>query len=223
MRSHLTPKTSVYDRLSSNSEQLHDWMQAAGISSLRSLSHLSGVSRRQIDKLRSGETHRLSVRHVLQLARALKISSSELLQLEAKSQVPNPEAIRAEYQRLKDELAEMRSQLLQEFQAETLNTLEPLLLQWPTAAYSAQNNPTAPAVRLLPLLKPLEQLLQSWQIEPIGTVGQVLPYTPQLHQWAGEAVPPEGNELVQISHVGYRQGDKLLYRAKVKFPVSGAL
>lgn len=198
-------------------------MKAAGISSLRSLSQQSGVSRRQIDKLRSGETHQLSVHHVLQLARALKLSSSELLQLEAESQSPNPEAIQAEYQRLKNELAVMRSQLRQEFQAETLNTLEPLLLQWPTAAYAAQNNPTAPAVRLLPLLKPLEQLLQSWQIEPIGTVGQVVPYTPQIHQWAGEAVPPEGNQSVQISHVGYRQGDKLLYRAKVKFPVSRAL
>ena len=163
MRSHFIPKTSVCDSLSSDFNPLHDWMKAAGISSLRSLSQQSGVSRRQIDKLRSGETHQLSVHHVLQLARALKLSSSELLQLEAESQSLNPEAIQAEYQRLKDELAVMRSQLRQEFQAETLNTLEPLLLQWPTAAYAAQNNPTAPAVRLLPLLKPLEQLLQSWR------------------------------------------------------------
>jgi transcriptional regulator with XRE-family HTH domain len=195
-------------------EQLQHWMKAAGISSLRSLSQLSGVSRRQIEKLRSGETYQLSVHHALQLAHALKISPSELLNLEP--QGSNIEAIQAEYQRLKDELGGMRSQLLQEFQAETLNILEPLLLQWPTAAYAAQKNPTAPAIRLLPLLKPLERLLQNWQIEPIGSVGQVVPYTPQIHQWAGETVPPEGNESVQISHIGYRQGDKLLYRAKVK-------
>lgn len=198
-------------------------MQAAGISSLRSLSQLSGVSRRQIEKLRSGETHQLSVNHALQLARALKISPSELLQLEAEPQVPNTAAIQTEYQRLKDELGELRSQLLQEFQAETLNILEPLLLQWPTAANAAQKNPTAPAVRLLPLLKPLERLLQAWQIEPIGSVGQVVPYTPQIHQWAGETAPPESNESVQISHIGYRQGDKLLYRAKVKVLVSPPL
>lgn len=196
-------------------------MKAAGISSLRSLSQLSGVSRRQIEKLRSGETHQLSVHHALQLAHALKISPSELLNLEP--QGSSTQAIQAEYQRLKDELSEMRSQLLQEFQAETLNTLEPLLLQWPTAAYAAQKNPTAPAVRLLPLLKPLEQLLQAWQIEPIGTVGEVLPYTPQFHQWAEETAPPEANESVQIGHVGYCQGERLLYRAKVKFPVSQAL
>lgn len=213
--------TSVCDRILSNSDPLKVWMEAVGISSLRSLSQLSGVSRRQIEKLRSGETHQLSVHHALQLAHALKISLSELLNLEPQSS--NTQAIQAEYQRLKDELDGMRSQLLQEFQAETLNTLEPLLLQWPTAAYAAQRNPAAPAVRLLPLLKPIERLLQAWQIEPIGTVGQVVPYTPQFHQWAGESTPPETNEPVQIGHVGYRQGEKLLYRAKVKFPVSGAL
>jgi transcriptional regulator with XRE-family HTH domain len=174
-------------------------METAGISSLRSLSQLSGVSQRQIKKLRCGETHQLSVHHALQLAHALKISPSELLNLEP------------------------QSSNIQTFQAETLNTLEPLLLQWPTAAYAAQKNPTAPAVRLLPLLKPIERLLQSWQIEPIGTVGEVVPYTPQLHQWAGESTPPAANEPVQIGHVGYRQGEKLLYRAKVKFPAPGAL
>jgi transcriptional regulator with XRE-family HTH domain len=205
------------------SEQLQGWMQAAGISSLRSLSQLSGVSRRQIEKLRSGDTHQLSVDRALKLANALKISLSELLQLDAEPQNLNAEAIQSEYQRLKDELAGLRSQLLQEFQIETLNILEPLLLQWPTAASAAQKNPTAPAVRLLPLLNPLEQLLQNWQIEPIGSVGQVVPYTPQIHQWAGETVPPEGNESVQISHIGYRQGDKLLYRAKVKVPVPQTL
>jgi transcriptional regulator with XRE-family HTH domain len=205
------------------SEQLQGWMQAAGISSLRSLSQLSGVSRQQIEKLRSGNTHQLSVDRALKLANALKISLSELLQLDAEPQNLNAEAIQSEYQRLKDELAGLRSQLLQEFQIETLNILEPLLLQWPTAANAAQKNPTAPAVRLLPLLNPLEQLLQNWQIEPIGSVGQVVPYTPQIHQWAGETVPPEGNESVQISHIGYRQGDKLLYRAKVKVPVPQTL
>jgi transcriptional regulator with XRE-family HTH domain len=221
MKSSPILKTSVCDRLLSNSDQLKVWMEAAGISSLRSLSQLSGVSRRQIEKLRSGETHQISIHHALQLAHALKISPSELLNLEP--QGVHTEAIQAEYQRLKDELAGIRSQLLQEFQAETLNTLEPLLLQWPTAAYAAQKNPTAPAVRLLPLLKPLERLLQAWQIEPIETVGQVVPYSPQLHQWAGDAALPEVNQPVQVSHVGYRQGEKLLYRAKVKSPAPGAL
>jgi transcriptional regulator with XRE-family HTH domain len=221
MKSSPIQKTSVCDRLLRDSGQMKVWMKAAGISSLQSLSQLSGVSRRQIEKLRSGETHQLSVHHALQLAHALKLSPSELLNLEPQSS--NTQAIQAEYQRLKDELGGMRSQLLQEFQAETLNTLEPLLLQWPTAAYAAQRNPTAPAVRLLPLLKPIERLLQAWQIEPIGTVGQVVPYTPQFHQWAGDAALPEVNQPVQVSHVGYSQGEKLLYRAKVKSPAPGAL
>jgi transcriptional regulator with XRE-family HTH domain len=205
---------------SDNDPHLARWMSAAGISSLRSLSKLSGVSRRQIEKLRSGEGSQLSVQNAMQLAHVLNISLSELLQVEDTS----PQAaIQAEYQRLKDEMQGMRSQLLVQFQSDVLNILEPLILQWPTAANAAQKNPTAPAVRLLPLLKPLEQLLQTWQIEPIGTIGQVVPYAPQAHQWVGDTAPPEAARPVQVTHVGYRQAEKLLYRAKVRLPVPGAL
>jgi transcriptional regulator with XRE-family HTH domain len=203
---------------------LQQCMAAAGFLSLRSLSVASGVSRRQISRLQAGEAHLLSVHHALQLARSLQLPLPELLQRLSpvvldERRPPNLEpsaAIAAEYERLKAELASARSQHLQSFQAETLNTLETLLLQWPTAAYAAQQNPTAPAIRLLPLLQPLEKLLQAWQIEPIGAVGQTVPYEPQMHQWTGVTEPPEPSASVRISHVGYRQAGRLLYRAKVR-------
>jgi transcriptional regulator with XRE-family HTH domain len=203
---------------------LQQCMAAAGFLSLRSLSAASGVSRRQISRLQAGEAHFLSVHHALQLSRLLRLSLPELLQQfsslkldEQPSNLEPSDAIVAEYERIKAELAIARAQHLQSFQAEALNTLEPLLLQWPTAAYAAQQNPTAPAIRLLPLLQPLEKLLQTWQIEPIGAVGQTVPYEPQMHQWADVTPPPEPSTSVRISHVGYRQMDKLLYRAKVRF------
>jgi molecular chaperone GrpE (heat shock protein) len=203
---------------------LRQCMAAAGFPSLRALSTASGISRRQIGRLQAGEAHLLSVHHALQLARSLRISLPELLQrfspVELDEQQTNlgpSDAMVAEYERLKAELANARSQHFQSFQAETLNTLETLLLQWPTAAYAAQQNPTAPAIRLLPLLQPLEKLLQTWQIEPIGVVGQTVPYEPQMHQWTSASPPPEPSTSVRISHVGYRQAGKLLYRAKVQF------
>ncbi len=201
---------------------LQQCMATVGLLSLRSLSTSSGVSRRQIGRLQTGEAHLLSVEHALQLARSLQLSLPELLQrfspvVEQMQQNSEPsKAIVAEYERLKDELAHARSQHLQDFQAETLNILEPLLLQWPTAAYAAQQNPTAPATRLLPLLKPLEKLLQTWQIEPIGAVAQTVSYNPQVHQWADTTPPPEPPTSVRVSHIGYQQNNKLLYRAKVR-------
>jgi molecular chaperone GrpE (heat shock protein) len=125
-----------------------------------------------------------------------------------------------EYQRLQEQLLQQRQSLWEEFQQTTLQALESFLLQWPTAAYAAQNNPQAPAIRLLPLLRPVEQLLASWNVQPIGAVGIEVPYDPQLHQL--EPTAPSDNSLtltvgmpVKIRYVGYRQGDRLLYRARV--------
>jgi molecular chaperone GrpE (heat shock protein) len=109
-----------------------------------------------------------------------------------------------------------RSQHRQDFQTETLNILETLLLYWPTAAFQARQNPDKPAIQLLPLLQPLETLLQTWAIETIGDVEQIVSYNPQMHQWVETTSPPERGISVRVSHVGYRQGDKLLYRAKVR-------
>ena len=118
-----------------------------------------------------------------------------------------------EYDRLQQQLVQQRQYLWQEFQQSSVQVLESLLLQLPTAAYAAQQNPQAPAVKLLPLLRPLDQLLQAWGIEPIATVGAEVPYDPQQHQlMAGVAQP---GDRVKVRYTGYRQGDRLLYRAKV--------
>lgn len=216
---------------------LRQSMTAVGLPSLRSLSENSGVSRRQVRRLQTGEAHLLSVQHAQQLARSLQISLPELIQTFSPTTLAlTPESgpaettstettstettqaettIVAEYQRLKNEMAQMRSQLFQVFQLETLNTLETLLLYWPTAAHKAKQDPTAPAVKLLPLLRPLETLLQSWAIETIGAVGETVCYNPQFHQWNAPHSPPERDAPVRITHVGYRQSHRILHRAKV--------
>ena len=86
-------------------------------------------------------------------------------------------------------------------------------MQWPTAAAAAEKNPQLPAVRLLPLIKPVEQLLKQWGVEAIASVGDEVAYDPQHHQLIeGTAAP---GESVKVRYTGYRQGEKLLHRAKV--------
>ncbi|WP_299414170.1 helix-turn-helix transcriptional regulator [Acaryochloris sp. IP29b_bin.148] len=125
------------------------------------------------------------------------------------------ETLKNEYRRLQTQLQNQKAQLRQEAQQSTLQMLEPLLLQWPTAAYVARKKPDAPAVKLLPLLRPLEQLLTAWGIVPIGEVGIETTYDPQWHQLMPDGKQPQLGEQVRVRYVGYRQGEQLLYRAKV--------
>lgn len=121
--------------------------------------------------------------------------------------------LQQEYQRLQAEIEQQKETLLQEFQNSSLQQLESWLIQWPTAAVVAQKNPNLPAIKLLPLIKPVAGLLKQWGVEAIASVGEEIPYDPQSHQLLeGHAEP---GEPVRVRYVGYRQGDKLLYRAKV--------
>ena len=126
------------------------------------------------------------------------------------------ETLKEEYKRQQKQLQNQQVQLWQEYQKSTVQALESLLLQWPTAAYAARKNPEAPAIKILPLLRPLEQLLASWGIVAIGEVGTEICYNPQWHQImaSGESGLASGDQ-VKVRYVGYRQGKQLLYRAKV--------
>lgn len=215
-------------------QRLQHLMQQVGLSSYKALSQRSGVSLRQLTRLRQGQIKQTQVEPLLKLAQVLQVSLTDLLGIftaqaeefssahpeSLQPQPPGTLALKLEYQRLEKQLEQQRQVLWQEFQQATLQTLESLLLQWPTAAYAAQNNPQAPAVRLLPLLRPVEQLLQKWDIEPIGSVGVAVPYNPQVHQLLEGTTQP--GSPVKIRYVGYQQGDKLLYRAKVS-PVAGTI
>lgn len=216
--------------------QLRQFMQQVGLSSFKALSDATGVSEKQIRKLRRGQFSQMRVETLEKLSRVLQISVGELVEgiggweqgAENRGQGAEPQEIgsgkdelvklRREYDRLQSQLLQQRQELWQEFQQSSVQMLESLLLQLPTAAYAAQQNPQAPAVKLLPLLRPIETLLQQWGIEPIAAVGSEVPYDPQQHQLM-EGTATAGDR-VRIRYTGYRQGDKLLYRAKVSPVVS---
>lgn len=203
-------------------QSLQKLMQGLGVSSYKALAKTAGVSDRQLLRLRRGELNRMRVDVLLKLSQALQVSLTELVvtfspateqpPLEEES-TPAVTQLKKEYERLQAQLDTQRQELWLEFQLSSLQIIESWLLQWPTAAQKARENPQLAAIKLLPLVRPIEQLLQKWEVEAIAPVGAEVAYDPQLHQpLEGTAQP---GEKVKVRYTGYRQGDKLLYRAKV--------
>jgi DNA-binding Xre family transcriptional regulator len=193
--------------------QLQKLMQQVGFSSFKALSKKAGVSERQLLRLRQGKVAQMRVETLLKISQTLQISLTDLLANFGETQVAETPDLQQEYQRLQAQLEQQRSTLMQEFQQLSLQVLESWMMQWPTAAYAAQQNQQLPAVKLLPLVRPVEQLLAEWGVEKIASVGEEIPYDPQLHQLMESTAQP--GELVRVRYTGYRQGEKLLYRAKV--------
>ena len=209
-----------------NTQLLQDLMQKLGISSFKALSRAAGVSERQLLRLRQGKLEQMRVDVLLKLSPVLQMPLNELIatfsnvELLQEKAAPTQDLLeeiadlRKEYQRSQQQIEQQREILLQEFQQSSLQLLESLLLQWPTAAQKAQENPQLAAVKIVPLVqKPLEKLLQAWGVEAIALVGAELPYNPQLHQLIEGTAQP--GETVKVRYTGYLQGEKLLYRAKV--------
>ncbi len=202
--------------------QLRELMLVKGISSFKQLSQQAGISEKQLMHLRQGKLQQMKVETLLKLSQTLGIEIADLL---TKFEIPTHTTIQPdlaglqqEYQRLEKRLDQQKQELLQEFQQSSLQILEPWLLQWSAAAYAAQQNPQFPAKNLVLLLRPVEQLLQDWEIEATAIVGSEIPYDPQQHQlMSGTA---ELGALVRVRYAGYRQRDRLLYRAKVS-PIEG--
>jgi transcriptional regulator with XRE-family HTH domain len=192
-------------------DRLQTLMSAIGITTYTELCQVAGVTEKVIRRLRRGAIGQMQIGTLQKIAQGLRISAPELLA--QFTDATEHASLQVEYDRLQTQLQTQRDSLFQEFQQTTLQTIESWMLQWPTAAHAAQQNPTAPAVKLLPLVRPVENLLVQWGIEPIGTVGETIGFDPQRHQVMG-AMPQPGDP-VRVRYVGYMQSDRLLHRAKV--------
>ncbi|MFZ4557142.1 MAG: nucleotide exchange factor GrpE [Pseudanabaena sp.] len=210
-------------------ETLRQLMKLAGISSFQILSDRTGVSRRAIDTLRKGNAATLRYADLAKIAEVLQIEVTELIvtciTLSSNSESPNSESpnseiasLREEYQRLQNQLAHQKQDLRSQFEQEVIQQLESLILQLPSAAYAAQTNPNMLAKNILPLLRPINSLLQKWGITAIGAVGAQVTYDPQKHEFIdgndqGDQI--EEGDMAIVRYVGYMQNEKLLYRARV--------
>ncbi len=212
------------DAYDTNKKLLRELMQQDNIADRNELSQEAKESRLQLIRIQQGLILNISLGAIAKIAKALNISIDSLVGtfVESSSVVnesptsASNDALKAcqqEYQKLQQEMAQQREILATEFQQASLETIESWLLQWPTATTAVRQNPQLPAARLLSLVEPVEQLLKQWQVEAIANVGDELAYDPQYHQLMKGTAQP--GELVKVRYVGYKQGDKLLYKAKV--------
>jgi transcriptional regulator with XRE-family HTH domain len=208
---------------STATDQFSRLLQAAGLKSLRALSQRSGVSRRQIQKLRQGNIEQIHVEALLKLSSALQITLTQLLNtfLPESLRVKNDtspdqvelDVLKLEYQHLLTQFDQQQETLRQALQQEALQILEPWLQYWPSAVNASQDNPQFLASKLIPLVRPVEKMMAEWNVRTIAAIGSEVAYNPQHHQLIeGQAQP---GESVRVRYAGYFHGDRLLLRAKV--------
>ena len=206
--------------------QLRQLMQLRGILTFKALCQQAQVSERQVLNLRRGQWHQLRVATLAQIGQVLAVSIADLVHLFSAPTAPEPEKspdelviapsddrFEQEYHRLNQQLIAQEHQLWQKFQQTSLQTLEPWLWQWSAAAYAVQQNPQLPATKLMPLVRPIEQLLQQWHVTAFVTVGTEIAYDPQWHQLMNGTATR--GDRVRVRYAGYCHGEKLLCRAQV--------
>jgi transcriptional regulator with XRE-family HTH domain len=209
-----------------------------GIPSFKALSLKAQVSIGAIKRLEQGHVLTMQMQTVAKIAGALGLSIDDLVRwssTDRRSSVsedfPNASkstdptaAIQQEYDRLRQQMSQQEAELRDTFQREAIQTLEPWLLQWSAAVHAAQTNTELPAAKILPLLKPIDKLLEQWELRAIGMVGQEVEYDPTLHQEmnsdgnlipVGDGLRPSFGHRVRIRYVGYWYGEQVLYRAKI--------
>ena len=202
-----------YDKL------LRDRMSALGISSWVALRDLSGLTPRAVLQVRKGKLGRLRFEELQRLTQALEWTQGELLEVfgisvspPARKPSPEWEQLQQECQRLRQQLGQQKQQA-QDFRETTFGELQTLLINYPTAYKMAQAQPDLLAKNFSTLFFPLENLMQQWGCEPIGSAWEQVSFNPQLHQPDTEEI--EIGESVYIHFVGCRQGEEILCPAKV--------
>ncbi len=127
--------------------------------------------------------------------------------------------LEAKNRSLVNKLEQLPTQLESNWQAESIELLNDLLISYPTAKLMVELKHNLPSKNIIALLKPLELLLQQWQIETIGQPWRKVTYNPNIHD-CGEENISEG-ESVYVRWIGYYQGDRVLIPAKVSRKLPG--
>jgi transcriptional regulator with XRE-family HTH domain len=210
----LFPRFSSPD-MKSHDAPLRELMETAGIATWKELRKKANLSRGALDALRNGQAEKLKLADLDRVATALGVSVLSLIQrFGASSSVASEsQEITQEVQRLRIQLDNQEKRLRHQILTELVEKLKPLLVQYPTLQQVVQRRPDYPAQQVLALLTSLGNLLEDWQLEPIGQVWQQVAYDPESHQADEDDI--QVGEPVYVRFVGYRAADQVLIRAKV--------
>ncbi|MBP0018267.1 MAG: helix-turn-helix domain-containing protein [Cyanobacteria bacterium SBLK] len=115
--------------------------------------------------------------------------------------------------RLRAELQDNLERIKGDIREETFEQLQTLMMNFPTACVMAEAKPNLPARNFIALFTPLNNLLQEWGYESIGTAWEQVIFDPQIHQADSDDI--QEGDLVFVRFVGYRSGDLILCPAKV--------
>ncbi len=205
---------------------LGDRLKEVGIFHWKGLAQKTGLSTLRLRQIRSGAIAEIKWGELSKLAQALNWSMVELQQkLELLPHSPEnapPLAhtsngleveLRQQCQRLRGELDQQKLLLSEAFRQSTFEQLQTLLTNYPTAAEMAHYKPDLPAKNITALFTPLNNLLENWGYEPIGSPWQAVLYNPQFHQADSDDIQP--GDAVYIRFVGYREDSLILCPAKV--------
>lgn len=129
------------------------------------------------------------------------------------------ETLAKKCQTLNEEIETLPTQLIKDWQKKSFELLQTLLANYPTAKVMVKLKPDFPAKNLIPLLAPLDKILNQWEIESIGKPWEKVSYNPLIHYTDEEDLTP--NEKVYIRFVGYSQKGKILLPAKVNRTLPG--
>ncbi len=190
-----------------------------GMASFASLQRKANFTSSRLRQVRHGELAPLQLKELTRLATALNWTLDELLQnfgienTSSSKRLSELDALRTECLRLREQLQQQRVELTTEFHHSTFEQLQTLLTNYPSVRQLVQVKPDLPAKNLTSLFTSLDNLITSWGYESIGQVWEQVAYNPQLHQ--PDAGDIETGELVYIRFVGYRDGEHILYPAKV--------
>lgn len=212
---------------------LRDRMNQLGISNWQALRQTSGLSAVRLGQIRRGELGRVTLADLAKLASALNWTTAELeaqlgilsSPVTALSRVSENsgqlEELRQQCQRLREELQQQKSQVVGDVRDAVFEQLQTLLTNYPTARQMTQAKPDLPAKNLMSLLTPLDNLLESWEYQPIGKAWERVAYDPQLHQADSDEI--KAGDWVYIRFVGYREGDRIICPAKVSRTLPGGM
>jgi molecular chaperone GrpE (heat shock protein) len=224
--------------VSSHNGRLNRYLKRSGIASQWMLCLKAGLWPQDLFALRKGQVERLRITTVERVAALLNLELSVFLAefgssklsknlterqslreqiADLQHRLEETEAERGELKnectRLQARLETQHQELGYDFRTQAMQQLRSLLVQLPTVRQAAQKNPALGAATVTKLLGSLDNLVADWGYEPIGRVWEAVPYDPHQHQTDGDELA--AGEMVYIRFLGYRQGDEVLFKAKV--------